>query len=600
MQLRPLSPNDLRELQTIHSQLQAGDTAGAYTRIQGLPTHSRDHPNGLFLQALVLQAMGRLAEARVAFEAALDQAPDHAGLWHSYGNLLDDLGEGDKAVEALQKATELRPNHNDGWIDLGIVATGAGRYDIAGAALSRAIRSAPGVSRGWAALGMLERQRGNVDIAAKVYRRAIAINADDVRSRHNLATLLREENRNAEALEELDNALRQGPVPPETATLRAHLLSDVGRFDEAAAEYRNIVDQVPEHVEAHEQLALLLPPIGREAEALDAYRAALRTRPESVPLWGAALRSAFAIGDYIQLAAWAQEAEQLIGPRPEVRIGRAAALSRMGNHGRAVSLLREVLADHPDHAMLHKHLAQALLAGGDLNQAETHVLRASEIDPLDQASWALLTVIWRLLGDPREAWLADYDRLVMTVDLDAAPNFFEELAGQLTAMQTPREHPAEQSLRGGTQTRGNLFDRRDPLIERLVAQIRTGVRRLLRGLPDDPTHPFLSRNTGAIDFAGSWSVRLRNGGFHINHVHQHGWMSSALYVSLPPEMEQHDTGALVFGVPDAALGLDLSPRRVERPKVGRLIVFPSYFWHGTMPFEGAGPRLTVAFDALPA
>jgi hypothetical protein len=53
-------------------------------------------------------------------------------------------------------------------------------------------------------------------------------------------------------------------------------------------------------------------------------------------------------------------------------------------------------------------------------------------------------------------------------------------------------------------------------------------------------------------------------------------------------------------VPDAALGLDLPPRRIERPQVGRLVIFPSYLWHGTLPFESEQPRLTVAFDAVPA
>ena len=151
-----------------------------------------------------------------------------------------------------------------------------------------------------------------------------------------------------------------------------------------------------------------------------------------------------------------------------------------------------------------------------------------------------------------------------------------------------------------TQTRGNLFDRRDPLIGRLVAQIRTGVLNRLRQLPDDPSHPFLSRKTQHIAFAGSWSVRLRSEGFHIAHIHQRGWMSSALYVALPPEVGSGDAGALAFGIPDKALGLDLPPRRVERPQVGRLVIFPSYLWHGTLPFESEQPRLTVAFDALPA
>jgi len=29
------------------------------------------------------------------------------------------------------------------------------------------------------------------------------------------------------------------------------------------------------------------------------------------------------------------------------------------------------------------------------------------------------------------------------------------------------------------------------------------------------------------------------------------------------------------------------------------VLFPSYFWHGTLPFSSVQPRLTVAFDAVP-
>ena len=33
---------------------------------------------------------------------------------------------------------------------------------------------------------------------------------------------------------------------------------------------------------------------------------------------------------------------------------------------------------------------------------------------------------------------------------------------------------------------------------------------------------------------------------------------------------------------------------------GRLVLFPSYMWHGTTPITGDAPRLTIAFDAVPA
>jgi hypothetical protein len=81
-------------------------------------------------------------------------------------------------------------------------------------------------------------------------------------------------------------------------------------------------------------------------------------------------------------------------------------------------------------------------------------------------------------------------------------------------------------------------------------------------------------------------------------------MSSAFYVALPEEMQDgesasHD-GWIQFGQPLEDLGLNLTPRRMIRPRPGCLALFPSYMWHGTVPFTGAETRLTVAFDIQPA
>jgi hypothetical protein len=31
-----------------------------------------------------------------------------------------------------------------------------------------------------------------------------------------------------------------------------------------------------------------------------------------------------------------------------------------------------------------------------------------------------------------------------------------------------------------------------------------------------------------------------------------------------------------------------------------VVLFPSYMWHGTVPFRGPEGRLTIAFDLIPA
>jgi hypothetical protein len=40
-------------------------------------------------------------------------------------------------------------------------------------------------------------------------------------------------------------------------------------------------------------------------------------------------------------------------------------------------------------------------------------------------------------------------------------------------------------------------------------------------------------------------------------------------------------------------------RRAIQPVTGRLVLFPSYMWHGTVPFHDKSARTTIAFDVVP-
>jgi uncharacterized protein (TIGR02466 family) len=110
----------------------------------------------------------------------------------------------------------------------------------------------------------------------------------------------------------------------------------------------------------------------------------------------------------------------------------------------------------------------------------------------------------------------------------------------------------------------------------------------------DGEDPLRRRNRGAWRFNGSWSVRLRSGGYHTSHVHPRGWISSACYIQVPD-----DEGILSFGKPGMLTTPQLDAEFSVRPEAGLLVLFPSYFWHGTLPFQSEEPRLTVAFDAVP-
>lgn len=582
-----------------HARLSAGDSAGCLAHVDALAPTTRSAPETRLLRAMALTRLGRDADAQVELEAGLASAPDHAALWNSYGNLLARTGRAEAAVPALVRAASLALDNPDATINLGIVALRAGDHATAQTALARATRRWPKDARGWAALGALVRaqRRGN---PAAAFRRALELDPKDLRSRHNLALCLREADQPEAALAEIETALRSGLRAPESITTRAHLLADLGRHDEAVAQYRAVIEATPEHLDAQETLARLLPQLGRSEEALEGYRRGLSRAPDSAPLWLSALAAAKAVGDHQMLELWGRNGAARLGRYPEFVIAQASGRSLAGDWAGAVEILRPLAEAMPDHAPIHVHLAHNLLALRDLKPSETHALAASRLDPGDQSAWAYLTLIWRLMGDPREDWLADYEQLVMPIDLPLEPADLAAIAERLAALHLTRTHPIDQSARGGTQTRGSLFDRADPLLHKLAATIRRSLETCLATLPEDPAHPFLGRRRGSIAYQGSWSVRLQASGFHLNHIHQQGWLSSALYITLPPEVSAGQGGALAFGTPDTSLGLDLPPRRVVQPREGRLAVFPSYFWHGTLPFESTAPRLTVAFDALPA
>jgi hypothetical protein len=98
-------------------------------------------------------------------------------------------------------------------------------------------------------------------------------------------------------------------------------------------------------------------------------------------------------------------------------------------------------------------------------------------------------------------------------------------------------------------------------------------------------------------------VRLYSGGYHVNHVHPEGWISSACYIHLPEGMGGKDgnAGCIKFGESPLGLGDREVIERVVRPEPGQLALFPSYAWHGTFDFEAPETdyRLTAPFDVIP-
>ena len=250
---------------------------------------------------------------------------------------------------------------------------------------------------------------------------------------------------------------------------------------------------------------------------------------------------------------------------------------------------------------------RALLACQRPDEALRYVKAAAAATPTNQRALAYLGLCWRMTDDERDEVLNDYESMVVPYEIpvpegySSLAEFNEHLEAVLKPLHIGLRHPAEQTLRGGTQTGGNLFDRREPEIQALYRALQSCIQDYIGRFPENKQHPLYMRRTAQYAFNASWSVRLTNCGYHTMHTHPLGWISSAYYVHVPQVVTESDAhgGGIKFGEPDIDLGEAGQARRKIQPASGQLVLFPSYMWHGTVPFESEEPRMTAAFDVVP-
>lgn len=454
----------------------------------------------------------------------------------------------------------------------------------------------------WAAKAAALKASGDLAAAADAYARAVAARPASAVAEHNLAATLGDLGDFAGAADAAARAFAKGGDAPETWLVRARALQGLADLDAAEAAFAQALRRRPDYAVAHRDLAQLR--WMRTADPAAAMRA-LDAAPDTPDL---ALVRATVLASMGDVARAREVVEAAVARAPAALPLLLTAAGLAGQTGDAAGQLGHATAalrTAPASADAARAAAEALLHLGRAAEAATLAERIATAAPDDQAALSLLATAWRLTDDPRHAALAEDPALVSAtlVDIPAGwanrAAFLADLAVALVALHGWRTHPLEQSLRHGSQTQVDLTRVDTPVIRALFATLSRTIDAHLAALGPG-TDPVRRRNTGAWRFAGAWSVRLMPGGFHTDHVHPNGWISSAFYVALPDAVARAPEGWLAFGRPGVPTAPALAPFRRIRPEPGMLALFPSYLWHGTEPFTGDAPRLTVAFDIVPA
>lgn len=564
------------------------------------------HPEGLHLRGMILSRLGQHAAAITALEAALAVHPQKAAVLSNLGNAHRRAGNLPAAVTQYRAAVAADPALANAWYNLGLTLLDLDAPSSAADALSKATACAPGRAAIWHALGAAQDRALAADAARAAYDRALAIEPGLVAARANRARLQLREGEVAAVLDDLAPLAAAANPAPGILQQFANAKRMAGDLAAAEAALRRALTLTPAAVELHRDLANLCWEQGQGTaftRALDQAIAAtaapdlLALRAELVTLAGDA-------------PAGMAAAEVALAQHP-AHAGALAALSRAarlsGAQGQAIDAARRLVAARPADVAAKQALAEVLLAAGEFSLAIEQL-------PLDvpdahlQRQVGLRALALRAIGAGEYHDLYDYDRFTAQIDVPPPAGyatiaaFNEALAEVIRPLHQSTTRPLDQTLFGGTQSPGRLWSRPEPVIRAFAAAMREAAAAFVSGLPRKAGHPFLRRRPARptdLACAGAWSVVLRNGGGHVDHMHPAGWISASYYIAAPaaalgPDRAGHlRLGA--SGVPELALPAE----RWFAPRPGTLVLFASYIWHGVEPFFSASPRITAPFDLAP-
>lgn len=413
------------------------------------------------------------------------------------------------------------------------------------------------------------------------------------------------------ALKACQEILALQPDRPDVLNFAGTLVLRTGDAEEAVALYRRALAVRPDFAEAHYNLGNALRELGRREDAVAAYQKAAALRPDFMPAHHNLGNMLRALGRRVEAVEAYRRALHL-QRTPEGERDLGIVLNDLGRLDEAITAFRRSLALPGHRTDVLSNLANALLERGEHREALAVCERYLGIEPGNIEARALKALALNEIGEDEEArFLLDFDRFVQIVDFTAPPPGYASLAafnaalvahveGHPTLHVPPKDHPTYHN--DMLEITGPLLAEPKGPMAALERMMKDAVARYLETVPRHPTHPFLE-NFPKKWVLTSWATRLNGQGNLDPHIHFTGYLGSVYYPLLPRIVAREDQGGagwFELGRPPERFACQAAPlvRRIQ-PREGRLLLFPGYFFHNTIPFTATERRISIAFDVTP-
>ncbi|MEM7021766.1 MAG: tetratricopeptide repeat protein [Pseudomonadota bacterium] len=428
--------------------------------------------------------------------------------------------------------------------------------------------------------GLVALQFGKTEEAIRHLRRAVASKHDFAAAHNHLAIAFGAAGRLEEALSSCRRAIRFQPELVESHVNLGHLLKRNGEFEEATKAYQQAITLRPEHGNAHYQLGLTWHALERLDHAAASLRQAATLRPDHAEVH-------YSLGLVLH--------------------GMKDLDAALGAYDRAIRLKPEMLdslfdVGKPRHVL-------ALFERGEHRKALDSLDTFLRRSPGQSCALALKAIALDETGarDQVRA-LVDFERLIHAQRLDPPADFDsiealnQALGRHILAHPSLGDAPEAFSAHRGKATGELLRGDKGPfrVFERMI---RAAVEAYRRDLPDLPDHPFVANAPHHWNLT-MWGNVIETEGFQVPHIHPSGWLSGVYYATLPDVIgarADERAGWIEFGEPYWDIAHEVQPElETYRPEAGMLLLFPSYFYHRTLPFVSDQQRISIAFDVVPS
>ncbi len=597
-----------QQFQQAVAALQQMQFAQAERIASQLDQQSPNHPDILHLLALATKQSdpGRALDY---FERSLAINPNQPSVLSNFANFLQSSQQLRAAKQYYLRALKLNDGLIDAWYNLASVHYQCQDYLAAKHAAAKALALKSDYLKAWIL-------KGRAELEYKLYPQAQQTFTEALRQWPDEPTLLFNKALVHRYAEEVDQArsIQQALKGKFNEAQRLFQLGclayDEEQLDDAEQLMQQAIEQQNDFVPAHEALNKLYWEHGRQAQFLSSFKQSLAKQPQSLAL-------VYSYLSHLYRAERTSEADSLLndylgqfGNTHSLIHMRGSMALRAGDLKAAEEQLEQAVQQQPRHPRYLIDLANVYLRQARYDEALALLDRAHENRPLDQEVHAFKGLCWKLKGDTEKAgYLNDYDTYIKVGQLPTPPGydsleqFWERLVARIKALHKTEHQPLDQSVRGGTQTVGALLSMKDPVIQAYKESLQQFIDDYLANLPADTKHPVTARHTGRYHFSGSWSVKLSSQGFHTNHVHPQGWLSMCTYLTVPNDVREDDPerkGWIKFGQTSLNLGDEESIDLAVCPQPGMCVIFPSFCWHGTIPFESDDERITIPCDIMPS